>query len=605
MAAVPVNIAADGGDPRMPDPEKFGLAETTATSGYIRPQHRPRYDPTVTFEEYQYYAKETRAEEDLLEAKNPSDKGIKAILFPSKNTKGDVIHGSPVVESGGEETDKNKNIHDRSHHDRVAVTDDEWANASRALRTASWSAVFYLITTDILGPFNAPFAMSSLGWGPGLALYTVFGGLAIYSGFLIYWMFLGLDSHGYPMRCYADMAYRLYGPLVRHLFNILQSIQLLFNVGIIIIGNGQALSQVSKFNLCYAVCCLVFAIAGFGLGQVRTLQKYGWVANLAVWLNVFIIIETMAVAAHSKPNFVAVGASAGTALGGLTTTPDPVTGAFPPVTTSGGIPPSTTGFVGAVNGLSQAVYAYGGAMLFVEFMAEMRRPRDFWKGALGAQIFIYLVYVFYGCFMYGYQGQYTINPSYQGISPYAWQTVGNVIAFLSALIAAGLYGNIGIKVLYNNIFMEFLGAPPLTATTGKFLWAAIVPVYWSLAYIVSAAIPDFGGLTSLVGAVCILQFTYTFPPILYVGFKIKSCAMLPGDGFDPATGNVIRQDNGVKRWIRGFFADKWWLNAFNVIYFLGALVTCGLGAYSAIENLIATFKEPQHTAFTCHSPVQS
>jgi len=77
-------------------------------------------------------------------------------------------------------------------------------------------------------------------------------------------------------------SFRVYGPVMRHLVNFLQSIQLLFNVGIIIVANGQALSQVSKFKLCYAVCCLIFALVGFLIGQVRTLQKYGWFANAAV-----------------------------------------------------------------------------------------------------------------------------------------------------------------------------------------------------------------------------------------------------------------------------------------------------------------------------------
>ena len=53
--------------------------------------------------------------------------------------------------------------------------------------------------------------------------------------------------------------------------------------------------------------------------------------------------------------------------------------------------------------------------------------------------------MFYGLFMYGYQGQYVVNPSYLGISQYGVQTAGNVFAMLSAVIAAGLYGNIGVK----------------------------------------------------------------------------------------------------------------------------------------------------------------
>jgi len=209
---------------------------------------------------------------------------------------------------------------------------------------------------------------------------------------------------------------------MRHLVNILQSIQLLFNVGLIVVGNGQALSQVARFRLCYAICCLVFALVGFFLGQVRTLQKYGWLANAAIWMNVFIIIMSMGVAAHSPPDYLASqGASAGAALGGTLVTADPVTGAYPPIVHFSKLPPSTTGFTGAVNGLMQAVYAYGGAMLFIEFMAEMKRPRDFWKGMICAQSFIYAIYIIYGTVMYRYQGQYTVNPSYQGISPYGWQ----------------------------------------------------------------------------------------------------------------------------------------------------------------------------------------
>jgi hypothetical protein len=243
-------------------------------------------------------------------------------------------------------------------------------------------------------------------------------------------------------------------------------------------------------------------------------------------------------------------------------------------------------------------------MLFIEFMAEMRRPRDFWKGMICAQSFIFAVYVIYGSVLYAYQGQYTVNPAYQGISPYAWQTVGNVIGFVSALIAAGLYGNIGVKVLYNNILIDFCRAPPLTKRSGKIIWVIIVPIYWSIAFIIAGSIPNFFGLSSLVASLCILQFTYTFPPMLYIGYAIKVGAALPGEGFDPITGVVTRHDSGPRRWIRGFFKNRWWLNTWHVIFFLGALVTAALGAFSAIEALIAAFKEPQIDAFTCHSPVQ-
>ena len=113
------------------------------------------------------------------------------------------------------------------------------------------------------------------------------------SGYLLWKMFLGLDSYEFPMRNYGDIAFRVFGSTFRYVVNILQSIQLLCATGLIIISNGQALSQVTKFKLCYAVCCLIWAVLGFGVGQVRTLQKYGWLANAAVWINLMIMFISM------------------------------------------------------------------------------------------------------------------------------------------------------------------------------------------------------------------------------------------------------------------------------------------------------------------------
>jgi hypothetical protein len=43
-----------------------------------------------------------------------------------------------------------------SNEDIMRVTDAEWRNAARALRTAGWGTIFYLVTTDILGWSSAP-----------------------------------------------------------------------------------------------------------------------------------------------------------------------------------------------------------------------------------------------------------------------------------------------------------------------------------------------------------------------------------------------------------------------------------------------------------------
>ena len=150
--------------------------------------------------------------------------------------------------------------------------------------------------------------------------------------------------------------------------------------------------------------------------------------------------------------------------------------------------------------------------------------------------------------------------------------------------------------------------PPLTAKTGKIIWVVLIPVYWAVAFVIGAVIPNFGALVGVVGAICIVQFTYSLPPFLYMGAKTMVNAMQPGEGYDPATNEVIRHDSGIKRWIRGFTGGTLLEKAvmfWNVIYFLGALALGGLGAYASITLIIDSFKNgsPGLTTFSCKSPL--
>lgn len=371
-----------------PRSEKMSAQDekTTATvprqASYIKPQARKLHDPDVTFEEYHYYA--LRAREEEAHVPKPKTQWREIVL--RKKPEMDEDNGDREV-GGIVQSDLNF----ASRANRLDITDEEWTNASRAFRTASAGAAFYLITTDILGPYGVGFSLGALGWMPGILLYSVFGLMAGYSGYLLWHIFLGLDSHQFPLRNFGDLGFRLYGSWARHLLNVFQALALLLILGQVTMVNGQALSQVSQFRLCYAVCPIVFIAAGFVLGQVRTLRRFGLVANLAIWLNLVVIFLTMGIMAHSPPNYaISVLGSAGALVDPASITPDDE-GNYPTVKHSSYLPDSGS-LIGSLNGLMSGVLAYGGAQLFVEFMAEMRRPRDFLKAMWGAQFFIYSVY---------------------------------------------------------------------------------------------------------------------------------------------------------------------------------------------------------------------
>ena len=412
-------------------------APTIVQSEFIKPQARKLYDRNVTFEEYYYYAQKTREEEQNHVAPKTSWKDT---LLRKK--KSHDVNG----QTNGDARDPAKDHTELNFADpnkRIEISDEEWTNASRAFRTAGIGAVFYLITTDIIGPYSIGFAFGTLGWGPGVALFTVFGFFAGYSGYLMWHVFLGVDSYQFPARNYGDLAFRTWGTIARHSVNFLQALALLLILGQVTIQFGQNISQMSKFRLCYIVCPLIFIVAGFFITQVRTLKSYGWFASMCIWLNLLAIFLTMGFISHSPPNYAAAElGSAGSAVDPESITPDKQCN-YPSIVHYGGLPAAN--LVGSINGLLAGVLAYAGAQLYVEFMAEMRRPRDFLKAMWGAQVFIYVIYLVYGTFVYHYQGQYSYSPAYQGVSVYGWQTAGNAITLIAALIAAGLYGNIGIK----------------------------------------------------------------------------------------------------------------------------------------------------------------
>ena len=52
--------------------------------------------------------------------------------------------------------------------------------------------------------------------------------------------------------------------------------------------------------LCFVAAEVIFMVIGFVFGQIRTLQRLSYLANVAVWLNIIVVIMTMVVV-HQYP----------------------------------------------------------------------------------------------------------------------------------------------------------------------------------------------------------------------------------------------------------------------------------------------------------------
>ena len=338
---------------------------------------------------------------------------------------------------------------------------------------------------------------------------------------------------------------------------------------------------------------------GMIFGHIRTLRRLAWVANFAIWINAFSIFAIMGVVARS---------------GVLTEAAQKANVSFhiipnEPIATSAGLRPGLP-FTGAVIAVMAAVYSFGGAILFVEFLGEMRRPMDFWKALLCAEAFIYCLYLAFGLFVYSRQGQYTINPTYQGLSPYAWHAAINSLQLVTSCVATLLYANIGLKVIFNNILVGLLRLPDLSTARGKVLWAAYVPAYWSVAFVIATAIPQVSNLGGLIASACVLQFSFTFPPLMMVGYNVRrdgaAATVSEAGKQDPSStqGGKKSEERGW-RWIwRGYRTKLVW-NLFNTVLGLAGFTLAILGIYSSSYQIKQSYSAGASTSFSCANPYGS
>jgi len=221
-----------------------------------------------------------------------------------------------------------------------------------------------------------------------------------------------------------------------------------------------------------------------------------------------------------------------------------------------------------------------------------------------AQLIIMVIYVMYGIVGYSLQGQYVLPLAYQGVSYYAWQSVGNVVTMLTVTIAACLLSNIGVKVTYIAIVENWFNGPPLVSRTGRIIWTIMVPVYWAIAFIISTAIPQVQTLQGLIGAAFLLQFSYTFPPLMQLGFDIMADAMKADPPYVPGR-PVQRIDTwkDASRWRRGIMTGRVWFKGMNFALFIASAATAVLGIYGAGVTIQVTFENGAATSFGCAAPV--
>lgn len=139
----------DGGDLRVGSSAGIGFGDTSETT---RSAIHKLHDSSISFEEYTHYPAITRVDDRTVVPVRTENaytvSSLKALNPFSKKT--------PAMATEVEVNEKGTSSPSPDRAQPLVIPEKDYIQASRAVHTFTWGAVFFLITTDILGPFSTP-----------------------------------------------------------------------------------------------------------------------------------------------------------------------------------------------------------------------------------------------------------------------------------------------------------------------------------------------------------------------------------------------------------------------------------------------------------------
>ncbi|TXT08899.1 hypothetical protein VHUM_03027 [Vanrija humicola] len=325
-----------------------------------------------------------------------------------------------------------------------------------------------------LGVLSIPFVFMSVGMVPGIILLILMNFIIMYCALVI-----GDFKQNHPeMYAIADAGFIIGGKVGREIFV----------AGAGMVGVATSLNAVSTHGACTAIFIFVAAIAGWACASVRTLGKVAWLGWIGlVSILLAILILTIAVGVQDRP-FAA-----------------PKTG---PWEKDIKIITAAT-FSHAMASVNDVVFAFAATPAYFGIISEMRNPRQYKKAMVSSMVFVLLLYLIIGVVVYYFCGQYVSSPAL-GSAGKLMKKVCYGVAIPALLVTLTIYAHLAAKYFFVRILA---GSEDLTKPTRRHwtIWLGSTFATVAIAYLIASAIPIFGNLISLIGAligpsVCIIPY---------------------------------------------------------------------------------------------------
>ncbi|KAH0278625.1 amino acid transporter, partial [Aureobasidium melanogenum] len=358
------------------------------------------------------------------------------------------------------------------HHDAVF---GDIGEGGPNYRDVGWlGTVALMMKTQIgLGVLSIPAVFDILGMIPGIICLLVIAIITTWSDYMV-----GAFKLRHP-EVYGidDVGRLLFGSVGREVMGIAYVLYWIFVAGSGMLSISIALNALSTHGACTAVFVAVAAIIGFIFCSIQTLGRITWLA----WVGVIAIISAILTLT------VAVG------IGGRPAAA-PQTGPWKSDYKIIGSP----SFEDAISAISSLVFAYAGTPGFFPIASEMRDPRLFTRSLIICQSIVTAIYIAIGVVVYYFCGSYVASPAL-GSAGVTMKKVCYGLALPGLCVSTILLSHLPAKYVFLRILR---GTKHVTQNTviHWVTWFGCTAGTIIISYIIASAIPVFGGLVSLIGA---------------------------------------------------------------------------------------------------------
>ncbi|EME27927.1 amino acid transporter, AAAP family [Galdieria sulphuraria] len=353
----------------------------------------------------------------------------------------------------------------------------------------SWWRCVFLILGDIMGAgiLAIPYALATMGWLLGILFLVLMCLVYVYCGILLYRMRLMIPQ----IRTYGDLGEQVYGTIGRWAVYIVQYSNLFLFLPVYLLVSSKALRETVNPDSCLIIWMFVNSGILIFFMQTRTLRFISWYSLFGtICICVTLVITVIQEAKDAISS------------------------------TSHGQLISSGGLERGIAGSGDIIFAYSGIFVFIEFMDEMRKPKDFWKAIYTANGILFFFYTFVGVLGYAVYGKSVVNPITSALSAGLLKRVANAFLWLHILAAFVIHGLILNRAIALRLCKHYVDD---FSIIGMLAWFCITLCTTGLVLLLNIFFPYLSDVESLSGTLFSPLTGFLFPNLFY--WKCKGSTM--------------------------------------------------------------------------------